>query len=83
MFIDIQSKVFTIFQCVTEFDIIKVLMAVEFPADNISYICRILNRRQQAYPKRRKNIYRLKLHNALKYLNLVKAAVRSSNSGQY
>jgi hypothetical protein len=34
MFIYILCKVFTIFQCVTEFDIIKVFMAVEFPADD-------------------------------------------------
>ena len=78
-----QSKVLKIFQCVTEFDIIKVLMAVEFPADYTSWICWIVNRRMQAYPKRRKNIYHLQLHNILKYLNLPKPAVRNSNSGQY
>jgi hypothetical protein len=32
--INIQSKTFAIFQCVTEFDIIKLLTAVEFPADD-------------------------------------------------
>ena len=81
--INIQSKVFTIFQCVNEFDIIKVLMAVEFPADDTSCICRTLNRGQQAYPKRRQNIYQFKLHYILTYLRLIKPAVRSSNFGQY
>jgi hypothetical protein len=82
MFINIQSKVFTVFQCGSEFDIIKVLMAVKVPADDISCICRILSRRQQACSKRRKKIYQLQMHNTLKYLNLIKTAVRSSNSGQ-
>ena len=80
---NIHSKIFTIFQCLTEFHIIKVIMEVEFPADDNTRICRNLNRGQQAYPKRRKNIYQLTLHYILKYLNLFKPAVRISNSGQY
>jgi len=60
-----------------------VLIAVKLPADDTPWICRILNRGQQAYPKRRKNNKQLKLYDILKYLNLIRTAVRSSNSGQY